>query len=85
MRETLNIKLILCPIDFSEFSVSAYQHALSVAEHYQAKLVAQHIVEMCDILPPTLLPLRDSMRSTARRFARAATSNCRNSSRTTPR
>jgi hypothetical protein len=36
MRETLKIKLILCPIDFSEFSVSAYQHALSVAEHYQA-------------------------------------------------
>jgi nucleotide-binding universal stress UspA family protein len=46
MRETLKIKLILCPIDFSEFSVSAYQHALSVAEHYQAKLVAQHIVEL---------------------------------------
>src|SRR5216683_8112300 len=46
MRETLKIKLILCPIDFSEFSVSAYQHAVSVAEHYQAKLVAQHIVEL---------------------------------------
>ena len=46
MRETLKIKLILCPIDFSEFSVSAYQHALSVAEHYQAKLVAQHIAEL---------------------------------------
>jgi nucleotide-binding universal stress UspA family protein len=46
MSETLNIKLILCPIDFSEFSVSAYQHALSVAEHYQAKFVAQHIVEL---------------------------------------
>src|SRR5712675_2709454 len=46
MRETLNIKLILCPIDFSEFSVSAYQHALSLAEHYQAKLVAQHVVEL---------------------------------------
>ncbi len=46
MKETLKIKLILCPIDFSEFSVSAYQHALSVAEHYQAKLVAQHIVEL---------------------------------------
>ncbi len=46
MNETLKIKLILCPIDFSEFSVSAYQHALSVAEHYQAKLVAQHIVEL---------------------------------------
>jgi len=46
MRETLKIKLILCPIDFSEFSVSAYQHALSVAGHYRAKLVAQHIVEL---------------------------------------
>jgi len=46
MRETLKIKLILCPIDFSEFSVSAYRHALSVAQHYQAKLVAQHIVEL---------------------------------------
>ena len=40
------IKLILCPIDFSEFSVRAYQHALSLAEHYRAKLVAQHVVEL---------------------------------------
>ena len=46
MRETPNIKLILCPIDFSEFSLSAYRHSLSLAEHYQAKLVAQHIVEL---------------------------------------
>ena len=46
MRETLKIKLILCPIDFSEFSLSAYRHSLSLAEHYQAKLVAQHIVEL---------------------------------------
>ena len=42
----LEIKLILCPVDFSEFSVRAYHHALSVAEHYRAKLVAQHIVEL---------------------------------------
>jgi nucleotide-binding universal stress UspA family protein len=42
----LEIKLILCPIDFSEFSERAYQLALSVAEHYQAKLVAQHVVEV---------------------------------------
>ena len=41
----LEIKSILCPVDFSEFSVSAYSHALSLAEHYRAKLVAQHIVE----------------------------------------
>src|SRR5882757_9534557 len=42
----LEIKLILCPIDFSEFSERAYQHALSLAEHYQAKLVVQHVVEL---------------------------------------
>jgi nucleotide-binding universal stress UspA family protein len=42
----LEIKLILCPIDFSEFSVRAYQYALSLAEHYRAKLVAKHIVEL---------------------------------------
>jgi nucleotide-binding universal stress UspA family protein len=42
----LEIKLILCPIDFSEFSIRAYHHALSLAQHYQAKLVAQHIVEL---------------------------------------
>ena len=42
----LEIKLILCPVDFSEFSIRAYRYALSLAEHYQAKLVAQHIVEL---------------------------------------
>jgi len=42
----LEIRRILCPIDFSEFSITAYHHALSLAEHYRAKLVAQHIVEL---------------------------------------
>ncbi len=42
----MNIKFILCPIDFSEFSARAYFQALSLAEHYQAKLVVQHIVEI---------------------------------------
>jgi len=42
----LEIKLILCPVDFSEFSIRSYHHALSLAEHYRAKLVAQHIVEL---------------------------------------
>jgi nucleotide-binding universal stress UspA family protein len=42
----MEIKLILCPVDFSEFSIRAYHYALSVAEHYRAKLVAQHIVEL---------------------------------------
>ena len=42
----LELRRILCPIDFSEFSVRAYHHALSLAEHYRAKLVAQHVVEL---------------------------------------
>lgn len=40
------IKLILCPVDFSENSVRAYRHALSLAEHYGSRLVAQHVVEL---------------------------------------
>jgi nucleotide-binding universal stress UspA family protein len=40
------VELILCPIDFSEFSTRAYHHALSLAEHYRAKLVALHVVEL---------------------------------------
>ena len=42
----LEIKRILCPIDFSEFSIRAYRHALSLAEHYRSKVVAQHVVEI---------------------------------------
>ena len=42
----LEIKLILCPIDFSEFSIRAYHYALSLAEHYRAKLAVLHIVEL---------------------------------------
>ncbi len=42
----IEIKLILCPVDFSEFSVQAYHHALSLAEHYRAKLVAYYDVEL---------------------------------------
>ena len=42
----LEIKLILCPVDFSEVSASAYRHAISLAEHYRPKLLVQHVVEL---------------------------------------
>jgi nucleotide-binding universal stress UspA family protein len=45
----MQLKLILCPIDFSEFSAAAYCYALSVADHYQAKLICLHIVELWKI------------------------------------
>jgi nucleotide-binding universal stress UspA family protein len=41
----LRIELVICPVDFSEISVRAYRHALSLAEYYQARLVVLHIVE----------------------------------------
>lgn len=42
----MQIKRILCPVDFSDFSVSAYEYALTVAEYYQAHLVALHAIEL---------------------------------------
>ena len=42
----MQVKSILCPIDFSEFSVAAYQYALSLAEYYHSRLVVLHIVEL---------------------------------------
>jgi len=58
MRE---IKRVLCPIDFSEHSTTAYRYALSIAWHYKAKLLLQHVVELWRYLSadfsasPTLL------------------------------
>jgi nucleotide-binding universal stress UspA family protein len=42
----MQLKSILCPIDFSDFSAAAYQYALSLAEHYKAKVIALHVVEV---------------------------------------
>ena len=41
----LRIERILCPVDFSESSVSAYDNAQSLAQHYQANLFLQHVVD----------------------------------------
>ena len=35
---------ILCPVDFSEFSVNAYEYARSLAWHYKATLILQHVL-----------------------------------------
>ncbi len=40
-----SIERILCPIDFSELSTTAYEYAQSLASHYHATLFLQHIVE----------------------------------------
>jgi nucleotide-binding universal stress UspA family protein len=38
------IESILCPVDFSEFSVNAYEYAQSLAWHYKAALFLQHVL-----------------------------------------
>jgi nucleotide-binding universal stress UspA family protein len=40
-----SIKRVLCPIDFSEYSVLAFDYAQSVAAHYKAPLLLQHVVD----------------------------------------
>jgi nucleotide-binding universal stress UspA family protein len=42
----MQLKSILCPVDFSDFSVAAYQYAISLAEYYKARIVALHVVEL---------------------------------------
>ena len=45
----LKINRILCPIDFSEFSVKAYEYAQSLAWYYRATMLLEHVTES---LPP---------------------------------
>src|SRR6267378_5321540 len=40
-----DIRRILCPTDFSEFSDIAFRYALSIAHHYLSKLFVEHVVE----------------------------------------
>jgi len=40
----LQIKRILCPTDFSDFSEGAYDYGLSLARHYNAELYLLHVV-----------------------------------------
>lgn len=39
------IEKILCPVDFSEFAARAYRYARSLAQHYNAALILQHVTE----------------------------------------
>src|SRR5215469_11333658 len=41
----MHCERILCPIDFSDFSVSAYEYALTIADYYKAPLAVLHAIE----------------------------------------
>jgi nucleotide-binding universal stress UspA family protein len=42
----MHIERILCPVDFSECSVTAYRHAQSIARRFHATLIVQYVVEL---------------------------------------
>src|SRR6267143_2786266 len=44
-RGMADIRRILCPTDFSEFSDIAFRYAVSIANHYRGKLFVEHVVE----------------------------------------
>jgi nucleotide-binding universal stress UspA family protein len=39
----IEIRSILCPVDFSEFSKHALDHAIAIAHRYEAKVTALHV------------------------------------------
>ncbi len=41
----LRFEKILCPVDFSEYSVKAYKYARSLAQHYAANLLLQQVIQ----------------------------------------
>jgi nucleotide-binding universal stress UspA family protein len=50
-----NISRILCPVDFSDASKHALDHAIAIARWYGARITALHVRQEIVLLPPTLL------------------------------
>jgi len=48
----IRIKEVLCPVDFSEFSRRALDHALTVARCYHSTVTALHVVSPAPLLAP---------------------------------
>src|SRR5689334_8706916 len=42
----VNIERVLCPIDFSEFSRDALDHAVALASWYRATLTVMHVIDI---------------------------------------
>src|SRR5208337_5277280 len=58
MKRT-KIERILCPVDFSGFSVQAYGYASSLAVHCGARLFVQHVVEPWQYPSASFAPTAD--------------------------
>jgi nucleotide-binding universal stress UspA family protein len=64
----IQIRKILCPVDFSEFSRHAVDHAAALARWYEAQLTVVHVVlnRPAMDLPPITFEERERARITAR-------------------
>lgn len=51
----VEIRRILCPVDFSEASRHALQHAVAIARWYQSQVIAVHVVHAYPLPPPPIL------------------------------
>jgi CPA2 family monovalent cation:H+ antiporter-2 len=71
----IEIGHVLCPVDFSEFSLHALDHASAVARWYGARLTVLHVFLNAPVmdLPPLVLdePTRDKTMADLRRFTAA--------------
>ena len=47
----VSINRILCPIDFSEFSLDALRHGLALARWYSAQMTLFHVYQVSQPLP----------------------------------
>ena len=53
------IKRILCPVDFSDASRHAIEHAIVIARWYKASITALHVYKPMVMPVPDLPPLQD--------------------------
>ena len=62
----LQIKKILCPVDFSEFSQRAFHYSAQIARHFQSRLFVQHVVQI-----PTSAHMEEAGPNAAREASQA--------------
>jgi nucleotide-binding universal stress UspA family protein len=58
----ITIRHILCPVDFSEYSANAVNHAIGLARWYDARLTLLHVVQTVGVVDLPPLPLQDAER-----------------------
>jgi nucleotide-binding universal stress UspA family protein len=60
----VEIRRVLCPVDFSETSRHALEHAVAIARWYEARVTALHVIHPLLVLePPILLAERSHERA----------------------